>query len=204
MNFEPQHIYHIYNEGNNKQQLFNRHEDYNAYIRLFQSYCLPYCDVLAWCLLPNHFHFMVQANDKCCELKKQGGLMLDPLTNGFRKLLSAYAHDFNERNKRTGSLFRPKTKAKDLSQLQLVNAFTRSDYYINCFYFVNQNALLHGLVKDLYQWKYSSFLFYACSRDNDLCNKKLAIEICDYNSKKFPYMVLTRISRDYISLFEAF
>lgn len=204
MNFEPQHIYHIYNQGNNKQQLFSTHEDYKAFLKLFKFYAIPYCDVLAWCLLPNHFHFMVVANDKCSELKKQGNLLLDPLTNGFRKLLSAYSHDFNKRNNRTGSLFRPKTKAKNLSQLQIVNKFTLSDYYINCFYYIHQNPLQHKLIEDLSQWKYSSFLFYAGHRSTDFCTKELAAEICDYHPATFASTVLNRIDEGFINLFEAF
>ena len=203
MNFEPRHIYHVYNQGNNKKQIFRAHSDYVTFLQLFKSYSLPYCDVLAWCLLPNHFHFMLAANDQCHERIKQGNLAMDPLTNGFRKLLSAYAHDFNKRNNTSGSLFRPKTKAKDLSQQQLVKSWTQLDYYANCFYYVHQNPFRHGLVIDLFKWKYSSFLFYAGSRDRDLSNKKLAGEICDYQPSTFLTNVMGRIPDEFNRLFES-
>ena len=201
MKFEAQHIYHVFNQGNNQQQVFSNHEDYKAFLSLFKSYCIPYCDVLAWCLLPNHFHFMLVANDNCNELKKQGNLMLDPLTNGFRKLSSAYSHSFNQRNERTGSLFRPKTKVKDLSEQNIAEQYTLSDYYINCFYYIHQNPYLHGLVADIYQWKYSSFLFYADKRPKDFCNKQLAVEICDYHQATFVKTVLNRIPDDVMRIF---
>ncbi len=129
--------------------------------------------------------------------------MLDPLTNGFRKLMSAYSHEFNTRNHRTGSLFRPKTKAKDLSEQHIANLFTVSDYYINCFYYINQNPLLHGLVTDIYQWKYSSFLYYAARREKDFCNKQLATRFCDFHQVTFVGTVLSRISDQFIRLFES-
>jgi REP element-mobilizing transposase RayT len=204
MKFEPDHVYHIYNQGNNKQQIFNTHEDYKSFLSFFKSYALPNCDVLAWCLLPNHFHFMVLANDKCFNLEKQGGLLLDPLTNGFRKLLSGYSHEYNKRNQRTGSLFRPKTKAKDLSLLRAGKQLNLSDYYINCFHYTHQNPLRHQLVTDLNHWKYSSFRYYAGHRKNDFCNDDLAREICDYNPTTFAKTVLKRIPDQFVSLLESY
>ena len=44
--------------------------------------------------MPNHFHFLIHTDARVEELKKQGGLFLDPVTNGFRKLLSAYSHKY--------------------------------------------------------------------------------------------------------------
>ena len=202
MNFDPPHIYHVYNQGNNSKQIFSAHADYATFLQLFKSYCLSYCDVLAWCLLPNHFHFMLAANDRCDECIKQGNLVLDPLSNGFRKLLSSYAHDFNKRNNTSGSVFRPKTKAKDLSELQLVSSFTHSDYYANCFYYVHQNPFRHALVADLFNWKYSSFLFYAGLRSRDFSNKEMAMEICDYNPATFLTTVVNRIPDEFIGLLQ--
>jgi hypothetical protein len=41
--------------------------------------------------MPNHFHLLIYTDERVAETKKQGGLLIDPLTNGFRKLLSGYA-----------------------------------------------------------------------------------------------------------------
>jgi hypothetical protein len=62
--------------------------------------------------MPNHFHFLVHTNEYSSVLVKQGGLIIDTLTNGMRKLLSGYARVFNSKYERSGSLFRQKTKAK--------------------------------------------------------------------------------------------
>lgn len=192
MKFETGHICHVYNQGNNSQQIFKNHNDYNQFLQLVKSYILPHADILAWCLLPNHFHFMIHANEKSSEPYKQGNLKIDALTNGFRKLLSAYAHEFTKRNNRSGSLFRPKTKAKDLSFFQAERYACNNDYCLNCFYYIHQNPLRHGLVKDLFQWKYSSFGFYAGTREKDMCNKQLAERICDYNEGSFLKTVYNR------------
>ncbi len=59
MIFEKGHLYHIYNQGNNKQKIFLNRENYLFFLKKINTYILPYADVLAWCLMPNHFHLMV-------------------------------------------------------------------------------------------------------------------------------------------------
>lgn len=108
MKFDCGEVYHIYNQGNNRQRIFDCHKDYWQFVKLTKEYIVPYCDILALWLLPNHFHYMIYANEKSIIPHRQGNLTLDSLTNGYRKMLSAYSHDFNKRNNRSGSLFRPK------------------------------------------------------------------------------------------------
>jgi len=203
MKFESGHVYHVYNQGNNQQPTFLTHQDYFDFLQFSKEYIMPYGDILAWCLLPNHFHFMIAANDNSVKPHKQGNLLIDNLTNSFRKLISGYVHQFNKRNQRTGSLFRAKTKAKDLSAQKLNPATSKSDYYLNCFYYVHQNPLRHQLVNDLNQWKYSSYAFYAGKREKDLCTKQLAIEICEYEISTFVNLVNTRLPDEFLHFMEA-
>jgi putative transposase len=192
MKFQPYTTYHVYNQGNDKMQLFYDDEDYVKFLSLFESYIYPFVDTVAWCLIPNHFHFMIAAKENIAEVK-QGGLVLDSVTNGFRKLLSGYAHYFNAKYKHTGSVFRPKTKAK---QLEVIS---NKNYFINCFYYLHQNAVRHGLVKHASEWKYSSYLFYSGERIKSLCNKKIAEEICEYDIQTFRQLVEQRLPDEYLS-----
>jgi len=63
MQFEEGYIYHIYNQGNNRQKIFFNRENYLYFLRKINTYILPYGDILAWCLMPNHFHLMVLVNN---------------------------------------------------------------------------------------------------------------------------------------------
>ena len=134
MTFTPDNVYHVYNQGNNKEQVFFEDFHYNYFLQLYQSYVGPFCETLCWCFMPNHFHFMIYTDERCTPLIKQGGLMLDPVTNGIRKLLSTYAHEFNIKNNRSGGLFRPKTKIKNLTEKaeSLNNQIGIQSYYLNC------------------------------------------------------------------------
>ena len=42
-------------------------------------------DLLAYCLMPNYFHLMINADNRCKNLIKQGGLFIDPITNSFKE-----------------------------------------------------------------------------------------------------------------------
>lgn len=62
MVFEQGHLYHIYNRGNNSQRIFFNRENYSFFLRKIKQNILPHADILAWVLMPNHFHLMVQVN----------------------------------------------------------------------------------------------------------------------------------------------
>ncbi|HZJ73208.1 MAG TPA: hypothetical protein VFC87_00260 [Perlabentimonas sp.] len=72
MIFEKGHLYHIYNQGNNRQRIFFSRENYLFFLEKIRKHVLPYADVLAWCLMPNHFHIMVYVNEVELVLPTQG------------------------------------------------------------------------------------------------------------------------------------
>lgn len=60
MHFETGDIYHIYNQGNNRQRIFFDRENYLFFLRKMREHLLPHVNILAYCLMPNHFHWMVE------------------------------------------------------------------------------------------------------------------------------------------------
>ncbi|MFO7829476.1 MAG: hypothetical protein R6V23_12695 [Bacteroidales bacterium] len=62
MQFEEGFLYRIYNQGNNRQKIFFNKENYMFFLKKIKTHITPYADILAWCLMPNHFHFMVLVN----------------------------------------------------------------------------------------------------------------------------------------------
>ena len=180
MKFTPENIYHVYNQGNNNQDIFIEDLHFQYFLQLYKAYIVPHCETLAWCLMNTHFHFMIYTDNRTLDIKKQGGLLLDPVTNGFRKLLSTYAHEFNIKNNRSGSLFRPKTKSICLNEeAELNNTYaSKQDYYCNTFDYIHYQAVEAGIVTSAELWKWSSYRFYLGLRSNSICNKDLAMQIC--------------------------
>jgi putative transposase len=187
MNFIPDNIYHIYNQGNNKQQIFSSDEDYLIFLKIIKKCISPHAEIIAYCLMPNHFHFLIYADDRVNTMIKQGGLLIDLLTNGVRKLLSGYARIYNNLHNQAGSLFRQKTKYNCLSEITIPSNSinTHQDYYFNCFHYIHQNPLRAGLVKRLEDWEYSSFKDYPLLRNGTICNKELASKFCSYDPENF-------------------
>ena len=203
MHFAPNNIYHIYNQGNNKQLIFRKREDYLIFLSLYKRFFSSTASTIAWCLMPNHFHFMIYADERCSVKIKQGGIYIDPITNSIRKLLSAYARIYNNKYKQTGSLFRQKTKVKCISAIEIKpnSPDLVQDYYVNCFHYIHQNPMVAKLTARLEDWEFSSFQDYAGLRKGSLCQKDLAVLHCGYNPEGFISRSYEMANKKFIELF---
>lgn len=82
MEFEPGHLYHIFNRGNNSQKVFFTHDNYLHFLKKIKKHLLPHADILAWCLMPNHFHLMVHVNNvNVCFTKGFTGSFTEQVTD---------------------------------------------------------------------------------------------------------------------------
>src|SRR5258706_6228780 len=171
-------IYHVFNRGNNRQPIFFRPENYSYFLQGVEKYLRPYCDILAWCLMPNHFHFLIHANDSSVRIIKDGSFERQQFSQGIKMLLSSYAKAINKQEKRTGSLFQQKTKALFVSD-------SKNNRPQTVFHYIHQNPLKAGLVTKIEDWEYSSFNEYQGQGNESLCNRNLAQECLDLDLTKF-------------------
>ncbi len=171
-------VYHIYNQGNNQETIFYHDEDYLEFLNLFRKFVYAHCTVLAYCLMPNHFHFLIDATEASAKLKRIGNIDSCELSNGFRLLQSSYAQHINNKYERTGSLFRQKAKAKS-------TAAGNEQYRFIAFNYIHQNPIIAGLVAKMEDWKYSSFADYAGLRNGTLCNKLQAEQLIGFDKNNF-------------------
>ena len=91
MKINAHEIYHIYNQGNNRETIFYAVEDYLEFLLLFRKYVYTHCKVLAYCLMPTHFHFLIYATEDSATIKRIGNIDSGVISNGFRLLQSSYA-----------------------------------------------------------------------------------------------------------------
>ena len=56
----PDNYYHLYNRSNNKEPLFKNVGNRLYFLQKYKQYVAPFCHTFAYCLLPNHFHFLIQ------------------------------------------------------------------------------------------------------------------------------------------------
>ncbi|MEI9911152.1 MAG: transposase [Bacteroidota bacterium] len=139
---------------------------------------MPHCHFLAYCLMPNHFHFLISSDPRTIILKPVGGKKINVLSEGIRNLLQTYSKGINKQNGSTGSLFQQNTKAKAISKGSNL-------YDLLCFNYIHQNPVKAKLVEKIEDWQYSSFRDYCGLRNGNLCNKELAIQLLGIDIKNF-------------------
>jgi putative transposase len=178
MHFQPEAIYHIYNRGNNQQCIFFNRDNYIFFLKKVRKYILPNCDLLCWCLMPNHFHFLANANEKSAAVISKAVIPVQNLSEGVRLLLSSYTKALQKQSGLKGNLFQQKTKAKLVSGSSL-------NYTATAFHYIHQNPYRAKLVNAMESWEFSSFQDYIGKRNGSLCNKDLAISLLDLDMKRF-------------------
>jgi len=150
---------------------------------------LKHCELLSWCLMPNHFHWMVYIAEDYQQdyWHYDDKPNLPPINKETSTLLSSYTRAINKSYGRSGSLFRKRTKAKCLN-----SSYVRDDYYpLVCFQYIHQNPLNAGLSASLEGWPYSSYRDYAGSRTGNLCSLRLAREMLNLPNDKDEFKALS-------------
>jgi putative transposase len=67
MKFEENNFYHVFNQGNNRRQVFYSEADYEHFLYKLKSYITPFADIIAYCLMPNHFHILLYVKKAAIE-----------------------------------------------------------------------------------------------------------------------------------------
>jgi REP element-mobilizing transposase RayT len=145
--FESGHFYHIYNRGNNKENIFVIEDNYRYFFNLIKKYILSIAEIYSYCLLKNHFHFLLRIKD-FEHLPEKYRKDITKLHQPFSNLFAAYAKGFNKQTGRTGSLFQEnmhKIRVTDLSYLQHLIAY------------IHLNPTKHGFTDDFRDYKFSSY-----------------------------------------------
>ena len=142
--------YHIYNQGNNGETIFPEERNYKYFMQLYGKYIAPIADTFAYCLLRNHFHFLIRIKDETDlpGFQNLEGLKLKPPYRYFSNFFNAYTKAFNKSYERPGSLFEKNFKRKPV---------TNDTYFTTLITYIHHNPQTHGLIDDYRDWPYSSY-----------------------------------------------
>ncbi len=196
MEFEVGHLYHIYNQGNNRQRVFFTRENYLYFLEKIAQHVTPYADIVAWCLMPNHFHLMVHVNHTSLSVPIEGVTQSHPfnkertLNDSIGIMLRSYTRAINKKYKRSGALFRQETKAicltrnDELTQawfvfdgISSINTTPPEMQYPNlCYSYILRNPVKDGLVASNEEWEFSSYLDIVGKRQGKLINRERIAE----------------------------
>lgn len=162
---EYEAIYHIWNRGVNRQNIFLSDDNYQFFLQTYGQHVAPVAETLAYCLLPNHFHLVVRTRTAGQIARNYQALGKQrPLTpsQAFANCFNSYVKAFNRWAQRTGGLFEGRFGRKKVtSQRQLINLIT----------YVHRNPQTHGLIDDYRQWRYSSYGALVGDKATRLCRE---------------------------------
>jgi putative transposase len=155
---QPGVFYHIYNRGNNGEDLFREERNYSYLLKLYEKYVTPIADTYAYCLLKNHFHFLVRikTEGEIASYNNKSGIFDEPssrtkLNNpskNFSNLFNAYTKAINNGYSRTGSLFKRPFQRIPVMQ---------NPYLLELIFYIHFNPQRHGLINDFRKWQWSSY-----------------------------------------------
>ncbi|MEI6660336.1 MAG: transposase [bacterium] len=178
--FTPGNIFHVYNRGNNKENIFFDDQDYRAFLfrlglclgfneeelNLNSITSVPYSRIritgvgkgdfklYAFCLMPNHFHILIeQTKDR-------------PISNIMLKLGTSYSKYINKKYQRVGHIFQDSFKAvliENNPQFMWVSAY------------IHNNPVKDRLVKHPSEYIWSSYNCYAEETPLPLIDKELLL-----------------------------
>ncbi|MBI4760681.1 MAG: transposase [Chloroflexota bacterium] len=148
--------YHIYNRGNNRENIFIQERNYEYFLNLYFKYIDPIAETYAYCLLRNHFHVLLKtrAEEEITGTLRVASVTRKPLgseqylSQQFSNFFNAYAKAINKAYDRTGSLFQ-----HPFGRVPI----TTDRQFWNVIAYIHQNPQKHGFVKDFREWKWSSY-----------------------------------------------
>lgn len=152
--------YHVYNRGNNHQEIFKDKHDYSYFMSLLKRYLSSeksldksgrennnYADeveLVAFCLMPNHFHLL-------CYLKEPDGIV-----HLMRSVMTAYTMYFNKKYQRSGKL---------CESTFLASRISNDGYLWHITRYIHLNPMDLGI--DYENYDYSSLSYFAGKRRSD-------------------------------------
>lgn len=136
--FQSGHYYHIYNRGADRKPIFFEKENYTFLLRRIKKYIQRFSiSMIAYCLMPNHYHFLVRQ-----DADKKAGKCNQYLFNSYTKAI-------NKRYERSGTLFEGPYRAIHVDD---------ESYLIHLCRYIHRNPLEAKLEEKPGEWPYSNYL----------------------------------------------
>jgi REP element-mobilizing transposase RayT len=145
--FEEGHFYHVYNRGVNRQTIFFEDGNYYHFLRKLKG-CLTDAgiEVIAYCLMPNHYHLLVRIG-------------AGDLAGSMHALALGYSKSINKRYGRSGHLFQGPFQALHVD---------REEYLAHLSRYIHLNPVKAELTPQPDRWEFSSYPDYVGLRRGTL------------------------------------
>lgn len=164
--------YHIYNRGINSDILFRDNTNYEHFLKLYDLHIEPIAETYAWCLMKNHFHFLVRIKD-CDEITMEKKI---PSSKSFSNLFNAYSKAYNKSYNRHGALFERPFKRKEINN---------DSYLQNVISYINNNPVHHNICEHPIEYPWSSYITCLTDKPTKLKRKEVIEIFGDIENLKY-------------------
>jgi len=142
--------YHLYNHANGSENIFTEQKNYDFFLKKLAYHILPVCRLFSYCLMPNHFHLVLQVRQEE-ELQrlwlKDSNLSLltqkhleQKTSKSFANLFSSYTQTYNKIYNRMGSMFVPSMKTVTIED---------DGHFCKAVHYTHANPVHHGFTKSI-------------------------------------------------------
>jgi len=150
------YYYHIYNRGAHRLGIFREDADYRFLLKLIKEWTAKdNISILAYCLMPNHFHFLLRQNSNLS------------VSIFMQAVFNIYSKAFNSKYQHFGTLFEGPFKAIRVD---------KAEYLFHLCRYIHRNPLDAGLVTEPEAWLYSNYLEFVGKRAGTLVDKEFVLK----------------------------
>lgn len=164
---QPDCYYHIYNRGINGTALFKTQADYRLFLSKYKTYITPIANTFAYCLMGNHFHFLIKVKEETEILAsvqdkypgKKISFFSKWVSSQFAHMFNGYSQAFNKKEDRTGGLFESPFRRIEVDE---------EGYFSTLIAYIHHNPQKHGIIKDFRDYPYSSYKTHISEKETIL------------------------------------
>ena len=129
-------VFHVLNRGNGRQEIFHKDGDYHAFGKLLEE-ALENFDIklFAYCLMPNHFHFLLQP--------AKG----EDMSKFMQWLMTSHVRRYHQHYGTSGHVWQGRYKSFIVQE---------DDHLLTVLRYVEGNPVRAHLVESAKSWRWSS------------------------------------------------
>jgi len=140
--------HHVIHRGNNREDIFTDYSDYKKYLFFLKYYSIECCcQIIAYCLMPNHVHLLLVPHEN------------DTLSKIMQKLTLCYTQYYNKKLDRIGRLWESRYYSSVVDKDQYFTAVIR---------YIELNPMKANLssTMDKYRWSSAQWRIHNSNPDN--------------------------------------
>lgn len=192
--FSENSFHHVFNRGVEGRKIFLDEQDYNMFlyylfiyvesidkvlekypnlpIRLNLKNLSSEIELISYCLMPSHFHFLIKQNSK------------DGISKLLKQVINGYTEYFNKKYKRIGALTQGRFKAVKIENDETLIHISR---------YIHLNPCVAGIVDNPKQYAWSSYKYFLAKEANLFCKKDIILKYFQ-SANSYEEFVLNQIN----------